>query len=358
MAILKKHLKYLSLFNALSQNGKHAIFIITAIGLSHACFSQDIHFSNYQTFPISINPANTGWFNGDCRASVIYREQWRAINGSPYATVGASFEKQHFLYTEQINYGIAILQDKSGEANFTSNVLALSGSYFKKQYGNDLQAGFQIAIINNSINAGSFTYNSQFDLGNDEMFNSEIQSGEDLMKSTFYVDASLGVLWSKQLAENIIPTMGFAAYHVNFPNESVYDFKSSDSRVPLRMVVHGIVEYRINKKLRAIPSFVYMNQRKASELMIGGNAEMDIDPNLIRTAYAGAQFRYGMASNYDALAIIIGARYKLFDLGIGYDYNISQLNVATNSRGAFEVSLKYVCRSSKVKNVKVSCERQ
>lgn len=333
------------------------LLIIIGFGFFNTA-AQDIHFSNNQTFPISINPANTGWFNGDCRASAIYREQWRAINETPYATIGASFEKQHFLYSEQINYGIAVIQDKAGEANFTSNILALAGSYFKNQHGHDLQAGIQIAVINNTINAGNFTYDTQFDLGNDEIFNNEIESGENLMKSSLYIDASAGILWSKQLSEKIIPTMGIAAYHINLPNESVYEYKNNEANVPLRMTIHGTIEYRISDKLRAIPQFIYMNQRKASELLIGGTAEYDINPNLIRTAYAGTQFRYGLKNNYDALAIIAGIRYKLFDFGIAYDYNISQLHIATNSKGAFELSLKYTCRSSKIKNIKVSCERQ
>ena len=39
--------------------------------------AQDIHFSQFYASPLTLNPAMTGFVNGDCRAGVIYRNQWK-----------------------------------------------------------------------------------------------------------------------------------------------------------------------------------------------------------------------------------------------------------------------------------------
>lgn len=317
--------------------------------------AQDIHFTQNHSFPLHINPALTGWFSGDYQVSAIYREQWKAINGDPYGTIGISAERQHHIYTEQINYGISIVQDKTSASNYISRIFTLSGSYYKEYLKHQFQAGVQIGFVNNSLNSGDFTFDSQFDLGEDNMFNPDISSGEALQESKMYLDLNFGGLWSKQIARNITPLVGLSAYHVNYPNESIYNTRGAN--VPLRLVVHGKVKYDVNKKIRVLPHVIYMNQRKATELLMGGSGEIDIAPKTIQTVFAGAQFRYGMENNSDAIAFMAGARYQGMLIGVSYDYNISNLKIATNSRGAFEVSLRYIFRSTQVENVKVSCDR-
>lgn len=47
--------------------------------------AQDIHFSQYYSAPLTINPALTGGFAGDYRAGVNYRSQWVSVT-VPYRT--------------------------------------------------------------------------------------------------------------------------------------------------------------------------------------------------------------------------------------------------------------------------------
>ena len=52
------------------------LLIVTANVLK----AQDIHFSQYFNSPLSLNPAQTGNFDGNWRIVGNTRDQWRALN--------------------------------------------------------------------------------------------------------------------------------------------------------------------------------------------------------------------------------------------------------------------------------------
>lgn len=64
--------------------------LLTAI----ASFAQDPHFSQYFASPLSLNPACTGFFDGDLRLAVNERRQWYNV-GSGYNTTVGSDKHQH-----------------------------------------------------------------------------------------------------------------------------------------------------------------------------------------------------------------------------------------------------------------------
>ena len=46
---------------------------------SKRLISQDVHFSQYNGSVINLNPAFTGFFDGDYRVNGIYRSQWTTV---------------------------------------------------------------------------------------------------------------------------------------------------------------------------------------------------------------------------------------------------------------------------------------
>ena len=58
------------------------------------CKHRDIHYSQYYASPLTLNPALTGKFNGYYRATAIYRDQWRNVNGGEavFMTPSASID--------------------------------------------------------------------------------------------------------------------------------------------------------------------------------------------------------------------------------------------------------------------------
>ena len=54
-----------------------------AMMLSGASKAQDVHFTQYFTSPLTLNPAMTGLVPDDIRAAANYRTQWTAVSANP-----------------------------------------------------------------------------------------------------------------------------------------------------------------------------------------------------------------------------------------------------------------------------------
>jgi len=71
------------------------LFAIMLLGVKKVC-SQDPHFSQFFSSPLTLNPAFCGKFNGTIRAAANYRDQWPSINRA-YQTATASVDFFLFL---------------------------------------------------------------------------------------------------------------------------------------------------------------------------------------------------------------------------------------------------------------------
>ena len=67
------------------------VFILCAFGLN----AQDIHFSQFYTSPLNLNPAMTGLINAGQRVTVNYRNQWAgAVGSAAFNTYSASYDRK------------------------------------------------------------------------------------------------------------------------------------------------------------------------------------------------------------------------------------------------------------------------
>ena len=114
--------------------------------------AQDIHFSQFYASPLTLNPAMTGFVNGDCRAGVIYRNQWKSVT-VPFITISGAYEHKFVLENEdQVGAGLVLVSDQSGDANFTILKGHLSGAYHKVLNPNhQIAIGFQPGYVQKSI---------------------------------------------------------------------------------------------------------------------------------------------------------------------------------------------------------------
>ena len=71
--------------------------------------AQGVHFSQFNTTPIHINPAHSGNFNGCYRVHASYRNQWNSVS-SPFVTYMISFDEPVLTrkFTDN-RYGIGVL---------------------------------------------------------------------------------------------------------------------------------------------------------------------------------------------------------------------------------------------------------
>ena len=71
------------------------VFALSAMlsgGLCEHASAQDVHTTQFYASPLTLNPALTGGFDGQLRASLNYRDQWRGLLPSPFVTTSASLD--------------------------------------------------------------------------------------------------------------------------------------------------------------------------------------------------------------------------------------------------------------------------
>ena len=94
-------------------------------------------------------------------------------------------------------------------------------------------------------------------------------------------------------------------------------------------------------------------------MFMGANLNLPFPANRynLKNFFAGMFARDGIDQETDALIFTTGIKFEHIDIGISYDYNISQLKTVTNSRGAFEFSLIYYGPATSLSNITIPCDR-
>lgn len=332
---------------------KHGLISLAAAILlmfTSPIFSQDVHFSQIDNTQLMLNPANTGAFNGDQRASIHYKNQWSSV-ASPYKTYALNVDGSMLkakLDGSFLGVGLVVYSDQAGDNRLGTTKADLSLAYHQKISDNSMiTAGLVGGISQFSIDQSEMRWATQYDgIGHDPSLSSE--ENRDF-NSFLKFDAGAGVLWSAHTADaslssndGMFITSGVSVYHVNRPQLSFSDL--SEEKQFSRIVAHAKVSIGVkNTKLAIRPSFLYQRQGKQQETVMG---------SMIRYQLKEGSKYTGLVEEF---AILIGAHYRVqdaiiaslmlerghFALGISYDINVSTLRTASSTRGGTEISLKF-----------------
>ncbi|HAE14760.1 MAG: PorP/SprF family type IX secretion system membrane protein [Chitinophagales bacterium] len=309
-------------------------------------YAQDIHFSQFNAAPLALNPALTGNYACDWRAGLNYRNQWNSIP-APYVTYSAFADMpivQGIRGNDKLAAGLLLYNDVSGDGNL-SNLSVLASVAYHLALGSPshyLSLGLQGGMMQKSLDWNNLLFGNQFD-GVD--FNSatpnfEPYTGDNILNA----DLNVGLTYKGQFSQNFSLEVGGASNHLLTPGES---FLSADTitdrdgtignELGMRYVGHMRAIIGFTKDLSLLPTVLYQTQSGAQEMVLGADLGYFLrNPNFPATIYVGLYTRNG-----DALIPSIAMDYKNFKLGISYDVNTSGLDVATNGRGGFEISLVY-----------------
>lgn len=313
------------------------LLLIVTVLVPHLLPGQDIHWSQFFNSPLTLNPAQTGSFDGSYRFGVIYRDQWSSVN-SPYKTFSSSFDitlPEGIWEGDQVSGGLVMYNDKAGDGNFTTTNVMLSGAYHK-YIDRDSRAslGLQVGYTQKRYDFGEFIFADMFNGQDFSLPTSENASGEGPNN----INLNVGGQYERRITEDIYANVGFGVFNLLRPKESF--FSNPNVRLGMRYVGHGEVNIKLNEEMTLNPRFIYMNQTKAQEFSIGADLGYDlVTPNFEATLFGGAWFR---ATGTDAIIPYIGGEYKNFRLGLSYDVNISSLSEVSGGRGGFEISLIYI----------------
>ena len=322
-----------------------ALFGATVLAGADAS-AQDVHFTQFDATPMLINPAYTGAHDGQWRAAAIYRDQWRSVVGNAaFKTVAASVDApivRDLSIDDYLAAGIQLYNDRAGDLNLSNNTALASVAYHKflgSRQTNVISVGLQGGYTQKSFDLSKAYFGDEFQDGIFQVGTSAEYPGINNRVSYFTVNA--GVNFSTALSENFGITLGAGANNLNQPDESVTREKNADVGLGRRYTGQAGAIWYASERFSVRPAVLYQTQATASEI-VGGSEFNYIVGNTEFRNYATAVFAGVWHRVNDAVMVTTGVEFKGFRVGVSYDYNVSDLDGATNGNGGFELSLRYV----------------
>jgi len=310
--------------------------------------AQDFHLSQFLESPMALNPALTGAFRGNLRASAHHKSQWASVSTKAFNTVSASVDAslKRKKGNSFLGIGAYVLDDRFGSFGLSSTQVNLSIAGFTRLGGKSyLSVGLLVGGVQTGIkDPENLQWGSQY---NGVAFDAGQASGEQLTESSTYGSAATGVVWSfggwsKGLKKGFNGEVGVAVYHLNSPRLD-YTISTGEKLSP-KLVFHSKANIAMKGGVFAFqPAVMLLSQGPNRELNLGALFRYTLHEASRYTGalkesalYFGGFYRFG-----DAFIPAVKLEYGSFQLGLSYDLNLSNLTQASSGRGGFEISLGF-----------------
>tara|TARA_Y100000385_G_scaffold162110_1_gene168139 strand:+ start:2592 stop:3599 length:1008 start_codon:yes stop_codon:yes gene_type:complete len=294
---------------------------------------QDFHYSMNQLSPLNLNPALTGWYDGDLRINSNHRSQWKSVS-TPFNTYSLSTD---FSNSKSIPFGILINQDIAGDSKFKTLQFNMSFSLnLVKDSLQLLRIGFQGGYTSRSIHVDDLSFDAQY---NGSFFDPNLSTLEDFNNfKTNYGNVNSGILYVRKLGQKQYIKSHLSCFNLNQSDQS---FMGASPSIPIDIKLVSKLEHQLifNNFFQLQTSLFFLNQGPHSEILVGSEFHYTLAEllNIKRKVWMGLYYR-----NKDAIFITAGLTYDSWNFGISYDINLSELVPASRQRGGFEIALAYL----------------
>lgn len=317
--------------------------------------SQDIHFSQITRSEFNLNPAFTGTFSGNFRATLNWKDQWQSINNT-FRTFGASaaytFGKGRPKHPTFYAVGIYAAKDVAGDVELgLTNVGGSLSSIFKISRNQRFAIGIQGGYGQTGITPSKMQWGSQY---NGLNFDPSLSNGTGLeFNAKHYFDMAAGISWWFHKNDRSVAfgaphdaKIGFAVYHINQPNTSI--IKEGSSKLPMRAVFHAAALLPTPAMdLYWYPTVTAQFQGAQHEILVGTLMKYTLKSGSRMTGYGtdiavsgGIIMRVNNV--FDAVIPQLFIDVSAFSFGLSYDINTSRLRNSSHLRGGLELSIRLI----------------
>ena len=335
---------------------KKLTFVFITSIFSTLLFSQDQHFTQFFSAPLSLNPALTGAYDGTYRFSGIYRDQWRGTLDNPYTTFAGMLDVRFPLniYTgkhkDAVAVGLMFYNDNVSGVDFNTNQIAVSAAYHKSlstdnsQY---LSLGFQGGLGQRNVNYEDLNFHDEFN-GTSGFFN---PTRENLPANNFsFDDYSVGLNYSYKPNRRTSFFAGLALHHIFEPQMTFYPTDTEDNYVGSKLFrKYGLQlsgNLPVSEKVTFMPRIVGSVQGPHVAANVGTNFRISVSEYDGTAIYIGGWARpvqnYDDNISVDAAIIMFGLEYQNILFGLSYDATLVDLQSDRSGQGAFEFSVAYL----------------
>lgn len=335
------------------KNLKRVTLLLVYLLISfQATQAQDAHFTQFYNIPAFANPAFVGTSNNTYRISSIYRDQWRSALERAVSTFAFSGDLKFASPSSSQDFfggGIMFYHDRLGAVGYTTNQIAVSGSYTKlldKKYNQYLGIGVQPSIQQKSINYNDITFQDQFNA----VDGFTLPTSEELPANNLgFFDLNMGINYGATLFGKHFFNLGAAGFHLLSPNISFYsrdellkDQVSVESELPTRWTVHGSYSNVINNSMRFESRLVYNLQGPYQECNISALMEFTDPAFKSKGFFAGPGLRISKAPDtwgMESLNVTAGMYINKLLFSFSYENALRNLAATGRNFNAFEFSI-------------------
>lgn len=310
---------------------KKLILLVILCLVSVFCKSQDIHFSQMHTAPLYLNPANTGFFQGDYRMTAIYRNQWATVT-IPYSTISSSIDFNFVSDDNLVGLGFVAFSDRAGDSKFTTNMFSVSLSYDKvlnRTRSAYLNAGMQLGYTNSYLDYTDLHFNENY-LG--------APLTETFVTNSYgYFDINWGATFYYIPDRYNSFEIGAAGFHLNRPVQTFMgDYLAT---IPIKYIVHAGASFPTGYPYVIYPKISYSLQYPHQELVYGATCRLRTEKSgdVTKSFYLGIMNRWN-----DAFILISRMDINKFTINLVYDINYSSLSKASFYQGGPEIAIQYI----------------
>ena len=336
------------------------LLLIYYISISTAS-GQDAVFSQYFSSSLYLNPCFAG-LEPYLNVGVNVRNQWSKASDQAYTTnqlsIIAPIYKEGLRDANVGGVGLSVYQDKAGALGYQSLGANVSGAYnllLGAEGKHTVTFGLQAGVIQKSLVANNLQWGSQFDKLTSSGFNAGLPVGgfnsdpstfgsvnNTVTASKLLVDIGAGIMYYYRAGrprreKGASFWAGYSGYHLNGANESFVP--GSVSKLPILNKAIAGFEFTLGSRFNISPNALVAMQAGNTQINAGTYITyMLVEPDagmLPSDIIIGGWYRVG-----DSFIASVGLASKVYTLGFSFDLNTSNLSKATNSFGAWEVSLK------------------
>lgn len=317
--------------------------------LKIAGFSQDVGFSQFYDQPLLRNPALAGIFTGDVRFTASYRNQWQSVT-IPYRTFGLSSEVKfpvNIMPDDNITIGLQLFKDVAGTSQFSA-VQILPAVNYNLPLSNETNSYLSLALMGGlrqqQFDPTKLVLNDQFVPESNGSFSILPSSGQVFNNTNVnYFDLSAGLSYNGVVRDDIDYYIGAGIFHITKP--SVGFFEGNTIVLNKKLAFNVGLSVPTGEADQFILYGDYFRQYADHFKPVGANTSqfgIMYSHDLYAVDDDRTSFTLGILYRMnDAVIPVIQLGLSRFVIGISYDVNVSQLVVASQYRGGFELTLSY-----------------
>ena len=316
---------------------------------------QEIRFSQYQSTPTYINPAQVG---GVLNPEFRIHSRLQQFGVVSFRTGLASLALPIYLTSSKElstgGIGLNVLQDVAGESGeFNTTIVQLSTAYnvYLNRYGTQwlslgLQTGYRLIRVDYS----NLQWSSQLRYNGFSSNNLPYVSAERQLNA---LSVNAGVFWSYDAERNVLadasPLQLYAGFSLQNINEPVYNYFSA-SEETLEMGYNALLggKFWLNSQWTLAPDMLALWYGSWFTYQVGALVTYHTDYSTPTNPIPSAlRLSVGTWYRENALVILVGMGGQKWEAALSYDANVASARRGINNQYALELSLCYQWLSRK-----------